>query len=400
MIEDAFHAEVSRQPVLLCFAFKFSQESRMLQKALVLVFVVASIASCISCAKTESHYVYATLPAANQVLAYREDPNSGVLVEIQGSPYPVGDGAHSMVLHPSGKFLYVANPGQLENDISLFTIASNGALTEVTPRTTIGPNASQPEFLAMDPAGGYLYVANTLSFNISVFSIDGSTGALTQLANSPTSVGLPPLNMQLTPSGNYLYVTASGGQAGSPNGSIVGFSVNAGVLTSIGPPSSSDGINPNGLAIDPKGSYLYAANTSSGSISIFTIGAPNTPPGSLSEVPGSPLAGTYTAPVSLILDPKGAFLYVANQGSSNVAVYSISSTTGLPTVLTTSTTTGAFFTEGSPSFLVADPSGEYLFVGNQGASAGIQAFSVNSGNLTDINTYRVGNTPSSIAVLK
>jgi 6-phosphogluconolactonase len=368
----------------------------MLQKALVLVFVVASIASCVSCGKTASHYVYATIPAANQVIAYREDPNSGVLTQISGSPYPVGDGAHSAVLHPSGKFLYVANPGQLENDISLFTIAANGALTEVTPRTSVGPNASQPEFLAMDPAGSYLYVGNTLSFNISVFSINSSTGALTQLASSPTSVGLPPLNMQLTPSGNYLYVTAGGGQAGSPNGSIAGFSVNTGVLTSIGPPSSSFGINPNGLAIDPKGSYLYAANTSSGSISIFTIGSS----GALSQVNGSPIASTYTAPVSLILDSKGAFLYVANQGSSNVAVYSIDSTTGVPTVLTTSTTTGAFFTEGNPSLVVPDPSGQYLFVGNQGSAAGIEAFSVSGGNLTSIYTYRVGNTPSSIAILK
>ena len=33
----------------------------------------------------------------------------------------------------------------------------------------------------MDPAGSYLYVANTGSNNISVFSIDSSTGALTQL---------------------------------------------------------------------------------------------------------------------------------------------------------------------------------------------------------------------------
>ena len=125
----------------------------MLQKALVLVFVVASIASCIGCGTTASHYVYTTIPATNQIIAYREDPNSGVLTQIAGSPYPVGDGAHSAVLHPSGKFLYVANPGQLEDDISLFTIASNGALTEVTPRTSIGVNASQPELLAMDPAG-------------------------------------------------------------------------------------------------------------------------------------------------------------------------------------------------------------------------------------------------------
>ncbi len=201
----------------------------MLQKALVLIFVVASIASFTSCGTTANHYVYATVPAANQVEAYREDPNSGVLMEIQGSPYPVGDGAHSLVLHPSGKFLYVANPGQMENDISLFDVEADGTLTEVTPRTPIGPLASEPELLAMDPAGGYLYVMNTGSNNISVFSIDSSKGFLTQVANSPVEIGLSPLNMQLTPSGNYLYVTTSG----NPNGYIYAFSVSAGVLTPL-----------------------------------------------------------------------------------------------------------------------------------------------------------------------
>jgi 6-phosphogluconolactonase len=391
-----FVPEGPGSPVLLFFAFKFSQESRMRQKALVLVFVVASIAACVGCGQTASHYVYATIPAADQVIAYREDPYSGVLNEIQGSPYPAGDGARSAVLHPSGKFLYVANPGQEENDISLFTIASNdGALTEVLPRTSVAPNASLPQLLVMDSAGGYLYVMNTGSDNISVFSIDSSSGALTQIPGSPTLIGSPPLNMALTPSGNYLYVTTSAGQVGN-DGSIVGFSVNAGVLTSLGASFPSDGINPNGLAIDPTGTYLYAANTSSASISIFTIGSS----GALSEVPSSPLADTYTAPVNLILDPTGTYLYVANQGSNNVAAYSISSSTGLPTVLSSSTTTGAFSTEGNPSFLASDPNGNYLFVGNQGSSAGIEAFEVSSGNLTEIYTYNVGNTPSSIVVLK
>src|SRR5882762_1813855 len=136
----------------------------MLQKALGVVFVVASIAGFLGCSSTANHYIYAALPAANQIIAYREDPNSGVLTQIAGSPYSVGDGAHSLALHPSGKFLYAANPGtggSSENDISLFTIASNGVLTEVFPRTSVAPNASQPELLLMDPAGGFLYVANS-----------------------------------------------------------------------------------------------------------------------------------------------------------------------------------------------------------------------------------------------
>jgi 6-phosphogluconolactonase (cycloisomerase 2 family) len=375
-------------------AFKFSQESWMLQKALVLVIVVASIAGCVGCSSTSNHYVYAALSAANQVAAYREDPNSGTLTQIAGSPFPAGDGACALVIHPSGKFLYLANPGQNENDISLFSIASDGVLTEVLPRTSIGLQASLPQFMLIDPSGSFLYVANAGTNNISVFSIDSGTGALTAVG-APISISVQALNMQMTPSGNFLYVTAPGGPPENL-GLIIGFSVTAGTLTQVSL-TSTDGANPNGLAIDPSGKYLYAANTAatSSTISIFAIGTS----GTLSPVSGSPLNAGYTNPVALILDPAGTYLYVANQGSSNVAVFSISSSTGLPTALTTTTTTGAFSTEASPSFLAIDASGKYLFVGNQGTSAGIQVFEISSGNLTTLPTYSVGNTPTSIAVL-
>jgi 6-phosphogluconolactonase len=366
----------------------------MLQKALVLAFSLASIASCIGCGNGANHYVYATLPAANEIGAYREDPYSGVLTQITGSPYSVGDGAHFVVLHPSGKFLYVANPGQNENDISLFTIASNGDLNEVTPRTSVLPG-TLPQFMAMDPAGGFLYVANVQSANISVFSINASSGVLTQIVGSPFQINVSPLNMQLTPSGKYLYVTAPS----EPYGLIEGFSVNAGELDPVSV-TSTGGVNPNGLAIDPTGTYLYAANTASNSISIFTIASSGANAGALTEVPGSPFDDIYDDPFALILDSAGQYLYVANQVSNNVAVYSITSSTGSPVALTTSTTTFAFTTETSPSFLAFDPSGKYLFVGNQGSSAGIEAFSVSSGNLTYLYTYAVGNTPSSLAVLQ
>ncbi len=143
----------------------------MLRKALVPFFVVASLAACIGCGSTSNHFVYATIPAASQIIAYREDPNSGVLTQISGSPYSVGEGAISLVLHPSGKFLYVANPGlggTAEDDISLFTIASDGTLKEVTPRAPLGSSASQPRLLVMDPAGSFLYVMNAGSSNISL----------------------------------------------------------------------------------------------------------------------------------------------------------------------------------------------------------------------------------------
>jgi 6-phosphogluconolactonase len=360
----------------------------MLQKALALMFALAGIAVCIGCS-TESHYLFATFPAANQVAVYREDPIAGVLTQITGSPYSVGDGAHSLVIHPSGKYLYVANPGQNENDVSLFNIAGNGVLTEVFPRATVMPLGNEPEQLVMDPSGDYLYVMNSASENVSVFSINVSTGSLTQLAGSPFPIGLSPLNMQITPSGKFLFVTA----ASEPFGLIEGLSVNAGKLQFLSLTSSS-GLNPYGLIIDPAGNYLYAANTSSNSLTIFSI-ASN---GTLAQVPGSPLADIYNGPVALQMDPKGLYLYVANQSSNNVAVYSINPSTGLPVTLTTSTTTFAFATVTEPSVIAFDPNGGHVFIGGQGSTPGIQSFQVTSGNLNPVYTYKVGNSATSIAV--
>ncbi len=360
----------------------------MLQKALALMFASAGIAACVGCS-TQSHYLFAALPSVNEVAVYREDPIAGVLTQITGSPYSVGDGAHSLVIHPSGKYLYVANPGQDENDVSLFTIAGNGVLTEVFPRATVAPLGNAPELLVMDPSGDYLYVMNSASENITVFSVNSTTGVLTQIDGSPFPVGLAPLNMELTPSGKFLFVSA----ASEPNGLIEGFSVSSGKLQ-FSSLTSTQGLNPYGLVIDPAGKYLYAANTSSNSITIFSIGSN----GALTQIAGSPLADIYNGPVAMMMDPKGQFLYVANQSSNNLAVYTLTSSSALPVGLTTSTTTFAFTTESDPTVIAFDPNGGHLFVGSQGSSPGIQSFQVTSGNLNPIYTYKVANSATSIAV--
>jgi len=49
------------------------------------------------------------------------------------------------------------------------------------------------------------------------------------------------------------------------------------------------------------------------------------------------------------------------------------------------------------SVVTLDPNGGYLYVGNQGGAAGIQAFGIASGSLNTIFTYSVGGSPTSIA---
>jgi 6-phosphogluconolactonase len=359
----------------------------MLRKLAVVVLLVGSLGFFLSCGKSGNHYLYATIPATNQLVVFREDPYSGVLTQLAESPYTVGSGAQSVVIHPSGKYLYVANAGQGENDISLFDINSDGTVSEVTPRTSVG---SLPYFLAMDPGGAYLYVANVLSNTVSVLSI-GSTGNLTPITGSPFPTNLAAKNMQLAPSGKFLYISAPIQSGNQSLGVVAVFSLNAGVPTLVGLTTTADN-NPSGLAISPNGSYLYTANATANSISIYSISSA----GTLTQVTGSPLSAGFERPVAVTVDPKGQYLYVADQGSNNIASFSISSTTGFPGEVTDS----PFACENSPSFVVLDPNNNYLYVGNQASGSGIEGFGVSAGSLNTIASYSVGNTPSSIAILQ
>lgn len=350
----------------------------MLKKAAALFLVCASTVIGISCGSTSSHFLYAAIPGSNQIAAYREDPNSGILTQLTGSPISAGQAVQSIVIHPSKKFLYAANSG--EGDVSLYTISTVGVLTEVTPRTVVG---TAPALLAMDSAGAFLYVGNTGSFNISVFSISASTGALTPVG-SPFPIGLNPINMTLSPSGGFLYVT---GQVQN-TGIIEAFAVTQGVPTVVANSPFTTGNTPYGLTIATGGGFLYTANLLDNSISEFPINADGSL--GLANVVGE----QYSGPNALLIDKSGKYMYVANQGSTNLAAYSIGSDGGL-TLLTTS----PFGTAASPNVIASDSGGKYLFVGNQ-KSPVIQSFNLatSTGVLTSVSTYSVAGAPTSIAI--
>ncbi len=360
----------------------------MRKKAAALFLVCVSVAICLSCGVTSGRYLYVAVPGLNEIVVYREDPNSGILTQLAGSPITAGSAVQSLVIHPSRKFMYAANAGDSPGDVSLFTISSGGAINEVTPRTQAG---TAPTVLAMDPAGNFLYVGNSGSLNVSVFSINSTTGILSEVAGSPFQMGLSPLNLAVSPSGGFLYVTG----VGFP-GYIEAFSVNQGQISNTPVPGSPfvTGNGPYGLTISPDGGFLYTANKLDDSISEYTINSD----GSLKPFSNSPIGEQYTGPLALLIDKSGKYMFVANQGSSNVAAYSIGAqgaAAGALNLLTNS----PFATGASPSALAMDPNGKYLFVGNQ-TTPKIQSFQLDTGTgtLTSVNTYTLPGAPTSIAV--
>ena len=74
----------------------------MLKKAAALLLVGAAVGMCVSCGSSSSsnRYLYAAIPASNQIVAYREDPNSGVLTQLAGSPISVAVSIGQETLSP------------------------------------------------------------------------------------------------------------------------------------------------------------------------------------------------------------------------------------------------------------------------------------------------------------
>jgi len=82
----------------------------------------------------------------------------------------------------------------LSQEISAYTIdRTTGALTQ--PRGFLDSGA--PRSVAVDPTGKFLYAADRYGSSVSVYTIDQTTGALTLLSGSAVPSSFEPIRSQL-----------------------------------------------------------------------------------------------------------------------------------------------------------------------------------------------------------
>ncbi len=359
--------------------FIFPEEARLLPSArLSLVLIVVGLAALVGCGSSSNHTAYVTVPTSNAVAAFRIDNSSDRFTTIVGSPYPAGTSPSSVLVHPSGRFVYVANQG--EDNIELFSIDSTiGSLLEVKPRTLTG---RAPTSLAMDSAGTFLFALNQISSSISSYSIAAS-GALSPVAGSPLFIFPNPVALALTPSGKFLYVVNAN------LASVFAYTVTSGVVQPAGPPVKV-GAGPLAIAVDPAEKFVFVGNVSDNTVSVLSIDSST---GALTAL-GTSFTGIR--PVSLAV--LGKFLYVANQGGSTISAFSVDPATGILTQIATS----PFSSTGTPSFIVIDPNGKFMYVGSQSGNT-ISVMSIDSGTGVLTSSSESGSTinpPTSMSVTK
>jgi len=255
---------------------------------------------------------------SNVLSAYSIDAR-GMPALIAGSTVPTRLNPHNLSLDPAGRFLYVANTS--DNSVSGFRVAPNGSLTEMAG----SPFASgiTPYEIKVADSGKFAYTANRDSDDVSIYSVDANTGALTTIAKQSVGCKAAPCGpraIEFSPNGAFAFV---------PNrfsNDVTVFSVNTttGTLTPIQGSPFAAGTDPRSAGADPSGRYLYVPNTTSGDVSAFSIDAKT---GALAQIAGSPYpAGA--GPLSIEIDESGRFVYVPNSGSNDVSVFRIDGATG------------------------------------------------------------------------
>jgi len=308
----------------------------------VLVFAIAlSVATLFTACSTLTVgflFVATTKQTPGQIEVYEVNSESGALHTIPTSPFPSGGrDPIAEAVAPNFQNLYVVNED--DNNIVQFGIGSDGKLY---PQSTVNTPGTYPLAVAVNAAGTFLYVVDTLQpiagcslanpcpGDIAVYPInsDGSLGTPVtnnstfptfwplQLSSSNATTVLTPTAMNVLPNGNDVYVTAY--NAATNAGYLFGFSTSStGTLTPLnGGAPISLGSEPVALASDSGSQYLFVVDALKDAIDSFSIQAS----GALSPLGTTP-TGNQPSAITLFKD---SYLYVSNALDSTVTAYTVS----------------------------------------------------------------------------
>jgi 6-phosphogluconolactonase (cycloisomerase 2 family) len=390
---------------------KFTKFGKALLMGALSVAVIFGVSSCIRSYTVGYLYVTGTLTAGTAgqgiISGFKIDHNTGKLTPINTLPVASG-GAYPVraVLISGSRFLYVLNRGTnaeggttctpadpCQANITEFAVGGNGVLTAQETFYTQGLN---PFRLIADAPGDFLYVldhdspssaacslalgagVNTCG-DITAFQINATTGRLQLVVNAQVTAAngaaLPyfpvpanPIDFSLS-SGYVLTVsgTLDTGDAVFPytyNQGTGQLSINQNTSQPLGIGAATAIVNGSSYVyvLDDEGTEVAGTGASS-QILPFSVGSN----GALQAQTGGIVADdpTLNNPIYLIVESKGKFAYVINQGNNAQGTNAQSGIAGYvldPSTHQLSFIAGEPFGSGAgPQCLVEDPSNQFVY---------------------------------------
>ena len=239
---------------------------------------------------------------------------------------------HLAVDH-SGKMLIAAN--YTSGSVPVFPIESDGKLGELAglmkglgkpgPNTERqeGPHAHETVFSADNR---FAYVPDLGLDEIRIYKVQAASAKLTpnDTAFAKADPGSGPRHMVISHDGKFVYVI----HELIPQVSVFSRNESTGALTKIQSiPSVPDGFkgksDPAEILLDQAGNYVYASNRTFGSIAVFAVDHAT---GKLSRTQVIETGGTM--PRGVVLDPSGKLLFVGDQKQNKFILFSVDSSSG------------------------------------------------------------------------
>lgn len=353
-------------------------------------------------------FLYVTNYNSNNISAFRINSTTGSLTQVAGSPFATGSFPVPAFSNRVGTNLYVMNvaPGG-GAAISVYAIdATTGALTEVSGSPyRAGSTGGQIFF---HPSQKFLYASDSSNGRWYGYSMDASTGQLTPVPGSPFAVGTVAQGVTFDAAGKYMY--ALYGQYTTAGGLYV-FSVDTttGALTFSSSLQLGTGY-PLFVQMHPSGNFLYAATVQIPFVGQFALNlnelTVNSVTGGVAAMTGSPLVWPAAPALrSASFHVSGNFMYVGTYGGTSsvptagsIDAYSINQNTGQITAIA-----GASYLTGGngSSGPIQYPGGNYLTTLNTGSKS-VSVFAVNStsGALTVLGGSPVSISGTSLSALR
>jgi len=180
-------------------------------------------------------YAISNNTTSNTISLFSMNSSSGALAPVAGSPFQMAINglAYSVVVHPSGRFLYVSFPQSEE--IAAWSINTSTGATTVVPGSPFPSGVTSgdaPNSLLVTPSGRFLYA---LSGGTTVFgySVDANSGTLSTINGSPFTLSSATDYFAIDPSSQFVYAAFENANT------VAGFNINAltGTLTAFTTPS-------------------------------------------------------------------------------------------------------------------------------------------------------------------
>lgn len=208
---------------------------------------------------------------------------NGVISLLPNQPIALSAVPHDLAVDASISWLFLTFDGTSGGEIASFSIkgGSLGALAGI-----FSTGGKSPQGVRVTPDGKFVVVANGGTSNVSVFSLDPSTGKLTEVSGSPFPCAAGSSAVAIDPGGKFVFVTVGVNDDGN---TLFGYAIDsAGSLTPVpGTPTAlGGGAQGVGVATDPSDKFVYTTIVGQ-QVAGFMVDSNS---GELTAVPGSPYA--------------------------------------------------------------------------------------------------------------